>query len=150
MAALVAIMFLLVGQSEGFSAHPIPTTTATPTTTTTRSIRSSSTVAFLKIGRDDASANKQRSFQHKWNHRGHMNSTEEVFHQDTLEASSVEVDSNDANPKPKRKGYQRAEDWDAEQKAGGMTWEQKVQFDGLRMGNGFRQNEILSRHLSSF
>ena len=52
--------------------------------------------------------------------------------------------------KPIRKGYQRAEDWDAEQKSGKMTWEQKVQFDGLKTGNGVRQNEILMRHLHTF
>ena len=62
----------------------------------------------------------------------------------------AESESEPTEVQKKKTGYQRVEDWDAEQKAGGMTWEQKVQFDGLRMGNQVRQNEILQRHLSSF
>ena len=51
------------------------------------------------------------------------------------------------------KGYQRIEDWEAEQEAsrknGTMTWEQRVQFDGLRNGNQIRQNDILMRQINS-
>jgi len=50
------------------------------------------------------------------------------------------------------KGYQKIEDWDAEQKTqknGTLSWEQKVQFDGLRNGNQIRQNDILMRHINS-
>jgi hypothetical protein len=50
---------------------------------------------------------------------------------------------------PKKKGYQRAEEWDAEQHAIAkeMTWEQRAQFDGFRHGDRVKQNEILQRHL---
>jgi len=50
-----------------------------------------------------------------------------------------------------KKGYQRAEDWEAEQNAnaegGNMTWEEKVQFEGQRNGNKIRQNEILRQSI---
>jgi len=46
--------------------------------------------------------------------------------------------------------YQRAEDWDAEQKAQTAGWDERVQFDGLRNGNRFAQNEILRRNLKGF
>lgn len=61
----------------------------------------------------------------------------------------MEVSSSDT---PKKKGYQRAEDWEAEQQAitKQMTWEERVQFDGLRHGNRFAQNEILRKNLKGF
>lgn len=45
--------------------------------------------------------------------------------------------------------YQRIEEWDEVQraKAKNGTWEERVQFDGLRHGNQYNQNEILRRHL---
>ena len=50
-------------------------------------------------------------------------------------------------------GYQRIEDWEAEQqqarKDGTLTWEEKVQFDGQRFGNQIRQNDILMRQINS-
>ena len=50
-------------------------------------------------------------------------------------------------------GYQRIEDWEAEQqearKNGTLTWEEKVQFDGQRFGNQIRQNDILMRQINS-
>lgn len=49
-----------------------------------------------------------------------------------------------------KKGYQRAEDWDADQKKQKSGWDEKVQFDGRRYGNGFNQNEILRHHLKGF
>uniref|UniRef100_A0A7S4HZJ5 Uncharacterized protein n=1 Tax=Odontella aurita TaxID=265563 RepID=A0A7S4HZJ5_9STRA len=62
---------------------------------------------------------------------------------------------DEAAPKKKKKGtYQRIEEWDEELKSkqdgSGMTWEEKVRFDGMRHGNGVRQNEILRHHLNSF
>jgi hypothetical protein len=51
------------------------------------------------------------------------------------------------------KGYQRIEDWESEQKElqknGTMTWEERVQFDGLRNGNQIRQLDILMRQINS-
>jgi hypothetical protein len=60
---------------------------------------------------------------------------------------------NKATTQAPTKGYQRIEDWEAEQEAsrknGTMTWEQRVQFDGLRNGNQIRQNDILMRSINS-
>ena len=59
-------------------------------------------------------------------------------------------------PKNKKKGggYQRIEDWDADQKSrkdgSGMTWEEKCMFDGQRHGNQVRQNDILIRNLHTW
>lgn len=72
--------------------------------------------------------------------------------------SSSAVDANASNeedaPPKKKNGYQRAEDWDAEVKArqekGEFTWEEKVQFEGQRLGNQFNQNEILRKNLKGF
>eukprot|EP00978_Attheya_sp_CCMP212_P044720 scaffold319878_cov58-Attheya_sp.AAC.1 len=58
---------------------------------------------------------------------------------------------NTSGTEKQKKGYQRAEDWEAEQNAnaegGNMTWEEKVQFDGQRNGNRIRQNEILTQSI---
>ena len=58
-------------------------------------------------------------------------------------------------PKNKTKGgYQRIEDWDADQKTrqdgSGMTWEERCMFDGQRHGNQVRQNDILIRNLHTW
>lgn len=57
-------------------------------------------------------------------------------------------------PKQKTGGYQRVEDWDAEQKRkkanGELSWEERVQFDGLREGNQVKQNDILRKNLNMF
>lgn len=70
--------------------------------------------------------------------------------EDDQDDDSTMNNQDDTDTQTIRKGYQRAEDWDAEQKSGKMTWEQKVQYDGLKMGNGVRQNDILMRHLHTF
>lgn len=50
--------------------------------------------------------------------------------------------------------YQRIEEWDAELKQraknGSMSWEERVQYEGQKHGDQFRQNEILRRNLNSF
>mmetsp|Transcript_10080 Transcript_10080/g.19268 ORF Transcript_10080/g.19268 Transcript_10080/m.19268 type:complete len:183 (-) Transcript_10080:454-1002(-) len=73
---------------------------------------------------------------------------------DEINGSSSSADEDSAKPKKKKKGYQKIEQWDEEQRrrqdGSGMTWEEKVQFDGLRHGNGVRQNDILMHHLNSF
>jgi hypothetical protein len=52
----------------------------------------------------------------------------------------------------RQRGYQRPEDWEAEQEAekGLLSWDEKVQFDGQRDGNRFQQNEILRRNINTF
>jgi hypothetical protein len=67
-------------------------------------------------------------------------------------SSSEEEDAAYAVPR-RRTGYQRAEDWDREQKeraTSSSSWEERVQFDGLRHGNRFQQNEILRHHLKTY
>ena len=107
------------------------------------------TVAFLKTGRTDEANNGDRS---PIRLQFHNNSCAEAlyYQEDNEELETSDMNKAEEYNPPKRKGYQRAEEWDAEQKAGGLTWDQKVQFDGLRHGNGFRQNQILQKHLGSF
>jgi len=60
---------------------------------------------------------------------------------------------HDNNNKP-RKGYVPVEEWEAEQKrkgmAGELSWEERVQFDGQRSGDRFKQNEILRHNLHTW
>ena len=60
--------------------------------------------------------------------------------------------SEELAPKNRTKGgYQRIEDWDAEQKSrGSTTWEEKCMWDGQRHGNQVRQNDILIRNLHTW
>lgn len=102
---------------------------------------SSTSVSFLRSGRQS-------------NHRKRQGQTEASAEGDPPSPNGInhkgeEPDAKNTN-KPKKRGYVPIEEWNEAQKAGGMDWEQKVQFDGLRMGNGVRQNEILQRHLNSF
>mmetsp|Transcript_10081 Transcript_10081/g.19270 ORF Transcript_10081/g.19270 Transcript_10081/m.19270 type:complete len:185 (-) Transcript_10081:454-1008(-) len=73
---------------------------------------------------------------------------------DEIHGSSSSGGEEDSATPKKKKGYQKIEQWDEEQRrrqdGSGMTWEEKVQFDGLRHGNGVRQNDILMHHLNSF
>merc|ERR1712232_690233 len=44
-----------------------------------------------------------------------------------------------------KKPYQRIEDWEAEKKQQmreGMSWEERVQYEGQRHGDQYKQNEI--------
>lgn len=62
-------------------------------------------------------------------------------------------DTGSDAPKPK-KGYVRAEEWEAEEqrrkKNGELTWEERVQFEGQQYGNRVNQNDILRHHLNAF
>ena len=71
------------------------------------------------------------------------------------ESGDGEKPEEATTPKNKKKGggYQRIEDWDADQKSrkdGSMTWEEKCMFDGQRHGNQVRQNDILIRNLHTW
>lgn len=69
-------------------------------------------------------------------------------------SNSTTKDSTVSSPGVvKRGGYQRVEEWHEEQTTrhgGQMSWEERVQFDGLRHGNQIQQNEILRQHLRTF
>jgi len=67
-------------------------------------------------------------------------------------SNGTDASVEDGQQKEKRGGYQRGEDWDREQEdlRKQMSWEERVQFDGQRHGNGFRQNEILRHHLNTY
>ncbi len=66
------------------------------------------------------------------------------------------AETTDELPKQEKKktGYVRVEEWDEGLKkkkdGSGMTWEEKVQFDGLRYGNQVIQNDILQKNLNRF
>ena len=68
----------------------------------------------------------------------------------TPSQASLEQDGSGQHSRPK--GYQRAEEWEAEQSNKPKTsrWDERVQFDGLRHGNRFKQNEILRHHLHTY
>jgi hypothetical protein len=57
-----------------------------------------------------------------------------------------------SNQDAKKKGYVPIEQWDKEQKEllKQMSWEQRVQYEGQRNGDQFRQNEILRKNLKTF
>lgn len=60
---------------------------------------------------------------------------------------------SDEVPKPtakKQNAYVPIEEWDANRKKDDMSWEEKLQFEGQRDGNKFRQNEILRHNLNGF
>jgi hypothetical protein len=139
----VALALMLAGSHAFTTPLPNHHHVATPTALGAfqRSSPSSDSVSFL---RGERSTDKRR-------HHGHTDQSAEgdppASHGIANKGEDPETKCAD---KPKKKGYQRAEEWDAEQKAGGMAWEQRVQFDGLRMGNQVRQNDILQRHLHSF
>lgn len=66
------------------------------------------------------------------------------------ESNLFSKDTDRSETQEQKTGYQRAEDWDADQKKHKAGWDEKVQFDGRMYGNGFNQNEILRRHLKGF
>jgi hypothetical protein len=57
--------------------------------------------------------------------------------------------SEGADVEKRKRGYQRAEDWevDQEQERKEMTWEERVKYDGQQDGDKFQQNEILRKNL---
>lgn len=73
----------------------------------------------------------------------------------TANQNSVKAEDEDSenSSTKKKKGYQRIEEWDAElkakKKAGTLTWEERVQFEGQKYGNQVRQNDILMRQINS-
>ena len=50
----------------------------------------------------------------------------------------------------KKKGYVPIEQWNENRSKDNLSWEEKVQFEGQRLGNQFRQNEILRKNLKSW
>jgi len=154
----ILVSVLLVQKNEGFSPSAIGSNNFQKSAVATSARTHPTTVAFLRkersFGMDGGNSvrhsNGQQHQQLQW--QGHRDSS---AHGDPSKAGNNDASESNANHKNEKeqpkKGYQRAEDWDAEQKAGGsLDWEQKVQFDGLRMGNGIRQNDILMRQLSKF
>jgi len=81
------------------------------------------------------------------------NQSDELFNEkkdnQTADESSSSEKNNDNDNASKPVGkYQRIEEWDAERTAKGeLSWEEKVQFDGQRHGNQFKQDSILRRFL---
>ena len=80
-----------------------------------------------------------------------MNNNKSSKNDDSEDAKDTE---STTTPTQKTGGYQRVEDWDAEQKRkkanGELSWEERVQFDGLREGNQVKQNDILRKNLNMF
>jgi hypothetical protein len=72
------------------------------------------------------------------------------FEQFVMKKDDVEPEPAPAVEPKKGGGYQRIEEWDAQRSRDDMSWEERVQFDGQRNGNQFRQNEILRRNLKAW
>lgn len=68
-------------------------------------------------------------------------------------SSSSGSDAADGEKQPRRK-YVPVEEWEAEQqrkgKNGELSWEERVQFEGQRSGDRFKQNEILRHNLHAW
>lgn len=63
-------------------------------------------------------------------------------------SSSTSAQQQQQQPKT---GYVRVEEWDEQQRSNAnSSWEEQVQFDGQRYGNGFQQNEILRKNLKYY
>jgi len=71
-----------------------------------------------------------------------------------LHASASNNSTNGEEPSVPKKGYVRVEEWEAEQQkrklSGDLTWEERVQFEGQRSGDRFKQNEILRHNLNAW
>jgi len=82
-----------------------------------------------------------------------MNNNNSSDDDDNSEENAQDTEPS-TTPTQKTGGYQRVEDWDAEQKRkkanGELSWEERVQFDGLREGNQVKQNDILRKNLNMF
>lgn len=59
---------------------------------------------------------------------------------------------SDDSPKSTKphSSYVPIEQWDASRKKEDMSWEERIQFEGQRDGNKFKQNEILRHNLKGF
>jgi hypothetical protein len=76
--------------------------------------------------------------------------TKEVVAKNSCSSSKEDnTDSTVIDDKKRQRGYQRAEEWEADQakEQKKMSWEERVQYDGQQHGNKFNQNEILRRNL---
>jgi len=60
-----------------------------------------------------------------------------------------EKEPEDAPPKPTGK-YVSIEEWDKNRSKDDFSWEERVQFEGQRNGNQFKQNEIIRHNLNSW
>jgi len=77
-----------------------------------------------------------------------FHSTDSKSFEDLALKSTRNSENKETTPPTKKYVYQRAEDWDREMKSRSkLSWEEKVQWEGLQNGNRFRQNEILTKHL---
>lgn len=127
---------------EGFAPAILPTSSVSQRP-------AANAVAFLRRGNDDHADTPPswswKMFSNPFDSDGDPPAT------DGRDRDNEEDPKTEKQQQPKKKkGYQRAEDWDAEQKEGQNTWEQKAQFDGLQGGNRLRQNDILNHHLGGF
>ena len=170
-AAIFAAGVLLMGETTaGFVPAAAPMRTIIPSPL----IAEPKTVAFLQRGRQEQESSSSSSTTKSFWGFSQTNSKRSLDSQNSRSAhkgdsadhdppspsgrddAHTESQENENHPEnevlSKRGGYQRAEDWDAEQKAIAqeLTWEQRVQFDGQRFGDQMAQNTILNRHLSSF
>jgi hypothetical protein len=97
-----------------------------------------------------AAASDAKSFENAVMMQSDSVMIEDSFAKSSNGTSSLEISIPQA---PKKGGYVRAEDWEAEERRkarNASSWEERVQFDGQQHGNRFSQNEILRHHLKGF
>lgn len=105
--------------------------------------QSSSTVAFLHRNRQQESS----AFFSSVRYSNPSNSDGDPPATEGRERNNFEDPKNEKQEV--KRGYQRAEEWDEDQKSQNQM-DQRIQFEGMRGGNRFRQNEILRHHLGGF
>ena len=71
---------------------------------------------------------------------------------DSVSNSTSTDSAESSSPSQKKKGYVPIEQWDENRSKNPdkLSWDEKVQFDGQRFGNQFKQNEILRKNLKSW
>lgn len=72
-----------------------------------------------------------------------------AFEAYALGKRKMENKKNDSpEPSKLKSAYVPIEQWDAERSKDDFSWEERIQFDGRRHGDQFRQNEILRHNLN--
>lgn len=124
-------------------------------------LASTTTTAFVVV---HDSAQKQRrvpQFHHYLRVQRRTDETEQQFFErltqaasdpQTFESMAMGEEEQPQEKPPIMGRYVPVEEWDAAQRniTQGMSWEERVQFDGQMNGNRFRQNEILRQNLNRF
>eukprot|EP00542_Grammatophora_oceanica_P020108 CAMPEP_0194030362 /NCGR_PEP_ID=MMETSP0009_2-20130614/3884_1 /TAXON_ID=210454 /ORGANISM="Grammatophora oceanica, Strain CCMP 410" /LENGTH=148 /DNA_ID=CAMNT_0038670301 /DNA_START=130 /DNA_END=576 /DNA_ORIENTATION=- len=119
-----------------------------PVDTSSRKVRSRT---FLQ-GRSSRGIPRRKPGEMPWEYQRRL--SEALANPTMFEETTTTVESGrndtDGSVVKRTSGYQRIEEWDEEKRrtaTAEVSWEERVQMDGLRHGNGLVQNEILRRNM---